>query len=70
MNFNSLLNDKIVDLYKSKAFAEDNLNVYQKLKFALERVENIVGTGENAGYDFLQFTFTIKFFVVEKPGFV
>ena len=33
-----------------KAFADNNLNVYQKLKFALGRVENIVGKGENAGY--------------------
>ena len=43
-------NDKFLDLSKFKAFADDNLNVYQKLKFALGRVENIVGKGENAGY--------------------
>ena len=30
-------------------FADDNLNVSQKLKFALGRAENIVGKGENAG---------------------
>ena len=35
---------------KMKAFADDNLYVYQKLKFALGRVENILGKGENAGY--------------------
>ena len=39
----SLPNDKIFDLSKFKAFADDNLNVYQKLKFALGRVANIVG---------------------------
>ena len=48
--FNSLPNNKILDLSKLKAFADNNLNVYQKLKFAFERVENIVGKGENAGY--------------------
>ena len=29
-----------------KAFAEDKTNVTQKLKFALGRVENIVGNGK------------------------
>ena len=33
-----------------KAFADNNLNVNQKFKFALGRVKNIVGKGENAGY--------------------
>ena len=42
--------DKIVDLSESKAFADDKLNVTQNLKFALERVENIVGKGENTDY--------------------
>ena len=40
----------MVDLLKLKAFADDKLNVTQKLKFALGRVENIVGKEENAGY--------------------
>ena len=39
-------NDKILDLSISKAFADDNLNVYQKLKFTLGSVENIVGKKE------------------------
>ena len=47
---NSLPNDKILDLFKLKAFVDDTSNVYQKLKFALGRVENNVGKGENAGY--------------------
>ena len=47
---NSLPNDKILYLSKFKGFADDNLNVYQKLRFALRRVEKIVGKGENAGY--------------------
>ena len=44
----SLPNNKIWS--KFKAFADNNLNVYQKLKFALGRLENIVGKGQNAGY--------------------
>ena len=50
LHLSPLPNDKILDLSKLKAFAEDNTNVIQKLKFALGRVENIVGKGENAGY--------------------
>ena len=46
---NSLPKEKILDLSKLKTFADDSLNVYQKLKFALGRVENIVGKVENAG---------------------
>ena len=49
-HINPLPNGKILDQSKLKAFADDNLNVYQKLKFALGRVENIVGKRENAGY--------------------
>ena len=33
-----------------KAFADDKSNVAEKFKLPLERVENIVGKGENAGY--------------------
>ena len=48
--FNSLSNDKILDMSKLKAFADDNLNVNQKSKYGSGRIENIVGKGENAGY--------------------
>ena len=48
--FNSLPNNKIYGLSKSKALADDKINVSEKLKFDLGRVENIVGKGENAGY--------------------
>ena len=47
---NSLPNDKILDWSKLKALADDNINLAEKLKFVLERVENIAGKGENAGY--------------------
>ena len=45
-----LPNDKILDWSKFKAFADDKMIVTQKLKFVLGRIENIVGKGENAGY--------------------
>ena len=35
-----------------KAFADDKSNVTKKLKFVLGRVGNIVGKGENAGYQY------------------
>ena len=55
--FNSLTNDKIMDWSKFKAFADDKLNVPEKLKFVSGRVENIAGKGENAGYQhFLLFS--------------
>ena len=49
-NFNSLPNDKIQDWLKLKAFADNKITVIEKLKIVLGRVENIVGKGENAGY--------------------
>ena len=48
---NPLPNDKILDWSKLKAFADDKSNVTEKLMFVLRRVENIVGKGENAGYE-------------------
>ena len=33
-----------------KGFADDKINMTQKSDFVLGRVENIVGKGENAGY--------------------
>ena len=48
--FNPLPNDKILDLSKLKAFADDKINVTQKFNFVFERIENIVGKGENAGF--------------------
>ena len=47
---NALPNDKILDWSKLKAFADDKINVTEKVKIVLARVENIVGKGENAGY--------------------
>ena len=44
-----LPNDKILDWSKFKAFIDDKINVTEKLKFVLGRMENIEGKGENAG---------------------
>ena len=43
LGLDSLSNDNILDLSKLKAFADDTINVTQKLKFTFGRVENIVG---------------------------
>ena len=54
---NSLPNNKILDWSKLKAFADNKINLTKKSKFVLGRVENIVGKGENAGYQhFLLFS--------------
>ena len=48
----SFLNDKILDLAKLKASADNKINVNQKLKFLSGTVENIAGKGKNAGYQY------------------
>ena len=72
--FNSLPNDKIFDWSKFIAFADDKINVTEKLKFVLKMVENIVGKGENAGYQhfllFLQCFQKATFSRLLKVGFV
>ena len=45
-----LQNDIVVEWSKGKALPNDKINVTEKLKFVLGRVENIVEKGENAGY--------------------
>ena len=39
-----------LDWSKLKAFVDDILNLTEKLKFVLGRLENIMGKGENAVY--------------------
>ena len=48
--FNSLPNNKILDRFKLKTFADDKVNASEKLKFVSGRVEIIVGKEEDAGY--------------------
>ena len=48
--FNSLPNDTILDWIQSRVFADDKINVSQiKISFC-DRIENIVGTGQNGDY--------------------
>jgi hypothetical protein len=42
--------DKILALFKSKAFADDNSSMAKVSQFFFDWRENIVGKGENAGY--------------------
>ena len=54
---NSLPNSNISDSSKLKAFADDIRNVTEILISLSDRIENIVGKGENAGCQhFLLFT--------------
>ena len=55
MHFNSLPNNKILDLSKLKAFAEDKSNFAKIMVSVFAGVENIVGKGENALEHFLLF---------------
>ena len=49
---NLLLNDKILDMAKLKAFADDQLIIARMMISLLDRVENTMGKGENAGYQY------------------
>ena len=76
-SLNSLPNDKILDWSKMKAFTDDKINLSEKLKFVLGRVENIVGKGENVGNFFSvifdprlgQYSFW-KLMIVIATGFI
>ena len=48
--FNSLANDKTLDWSKLKVIADGKINVTEKFKFVSGWFENIVGKGENDGY--------------------
>ena len=48
--FNPLPNDKILDVTKLKAFADDKLIVAKILISHFDKVGNAVGKGENVGY--------------------
>ena len=47
---NSSSNDKILDWSKLKELADDKISITEKEKFGLKQIENIMGKGENAGY--------------------
>ena len=48
--FNPLADDKISSWSKWKAFADNKLDFVKMMISLLDRVENNVGKGENAGY--------------------
>ena len=48
--FNSIPKDKILDLSKLKAFADDKFNVNKILQFLFGKERNIVEKGEIPGY--------------------
>ena len=48
-----LPNDTVLDVTKLKAVADDKLNVAKMTVFLFGRVENTVGKGENAGYQYI-----------------
>ena len=50
MWLNPLPNNKILDMTKLTAFADDKLNVAKLMISILNRVENTVGKGKNAVY--------------------
>ena len=47
---NSLPNNTIPEMNKLKAFADDKINVAQMMISVSDRVESILGKGENADY--------------------
>ena len=61
MVFNSLPSDKILDWSKLKTFADNKINVTEKLKFHLGRVENIVRKGKKMHVTSI-FSFSLNFF--------
>ena len=60
LGFNPFPHDKIPDMTKLKAFADDDLNVARLKISTLDRVENTVGKEENAGYQ--HFILSYSFF--------
>ena len=58
--FNCLPNDKFLDCTKFKTFADNNSNVAQMVISVFDRVENIMGKGENAGFSKSLFLRVVK----------
>ena len=63
----SLPNNKILDVTKLKAFADNKINVAQMMTSVFDRVENLVKKAENAGYQhFLLFPHIFKRLLVSR----
>ena len=57
--FNSLPNDKILDVTKLKTIAEDKISVAQMMISVFDGIENIVGKRENVGYQIFSFSHNV-----------
>ena len=57
--FNSLPNDKILDLSNLKAFTDDKISVTQKVNFVLYGIENIMRKGEMLVTSILSFSHNV-----------
>ena len=69
--FNLLPNHKILNWWKLKAFSDDKINVNEKMEFDLGRLENIMGKGENAGYQVTSiFSFSHNVFHASQNKFL
>ena len=55
----TLTSDKFVDWFKLIAFADDKLNVAKMMISRLDRAENTLGNGENAGYQNFFFSLSV-----------
>ena len=55
VGFKSLPNDKILGQSKFKAFAYEKINVLKKIEICFGKGRNIVGKGENAGFQHFLF---------------
>ena len=51
-SFNSLPDFKMLDWSKLNAFVDEKIKIAKMMIFVIDRVENIVGKGENAGYQY------------------
>ena len=60
-SLNSLPNNKVLDLSKLKGFADDKINVTQKVKFILGRVKKHYGGKKNAVKQYFPFNFFYAF---------
>ena len=53
--FNPVPNDKILNMTKLKAFADEKSKLAKMMISLFDRLENTVGKGENAGYQHFLF---------------
>ena len=57
--FNSLPNDKILALIKQKAFADDIFSIAKMMISVFDKIETIVGEGENSVTSIFSFSHNV-----------